>query len=882
MRKFCFILIVLYSILFPLSLQAKETTYTVEEIAIEGSVHALIETTDYKKARATFQKHFQNANNIQLREDQKVLDVKYGMVILPSSSQCDMNFEYTSAFGNGYTNGCYGIDAAYIQTTDQNEIQFQISEVIATAPRDSLTLQAIEFSKSPSIYEVKNQQLYHHIKSQMETDVFSNTIALGEAPKSLKDHTFYYSYDGHYFYEKDALYQGFHRMIDDLRKQTHDHAYNANDPYYNYYQFLSHRSYSNYNKEDMRSYFEKQLFIQSPLTYYRRVFTSASGAMTQSLLFHQEDAFFQNQFQFGTNAFMMLSLAMNESATGRSYLAFSRNNLFGHAAFDSDVENNASKYHKAGSSVYSHSYYYLHKSYLNPSSYTYHGGWFGNKASGMNVSYASDPYWGEKAAQYYRIMDDALGKKDYQGYGLGLITRKEIEVKPSLSQEDTKKISLPQPLFVVSILEELDSSYKILLEQTTSDTYHPNDHIYFISKDQIQAIVSSIKQKQTLFHRITFDANEGNFFNNQTSLELHVPNNEIPNVEPPQKHNHIFVGWNKELQPATTDETYIAQYEQVKEARIKQPLKQTYQKDELLDVRNASIEIITNARTLEIPITTEMIANFQTDEVGTHEIQIHYDGVILPYTIQVEDYKIMAYDELLTAIQPFLTDQIKTIGTSQKQALTPIFDALYQNTYFQLSTNQLRQLDALKQQMFESFHVKIEHFSTPLEISNLSLQIPNTYEENQYVKVTAIDLISRKNKKRMEEIANAYGYESVQEFQIQVSYDNQSLPLKYPISITLPKPSEQANMQYAIFHIENDDIIQLPTSTNQSTITFSTTTTGEFLIVEKSTSNQYQTPNQIENNVPMKTQDYKILLFVVIFLFCIPLICSIYLKKCIK
>ena len=38
----------------------------------------------------------------------------------------------------------------------------------------------------------------------------------------------------------------------------------------------------------------------------------------------------------------------------------------------------------------------------------------------MNVSYASDPYWGEKAAQYYMRLDEALGKKDYNSYALGI------------------------------------------------------------------------------------------------------------------------------------------------------------------------------------------------------------------------------------------------------------------------------------------------------------------------------------------------------------------------------------------------------------------------------------------------------------------------------
>ena len=42
----------------------------------------------------------------------------------------------------------------------------------------------------------------------------------------------------------------------------------------------------------------------------------------------------------------------------------------------------------------------------------YHGGFFGDKAGGMNVRYASDPYWGEKAADFYRTFDMVMQGRD--------------------------------------------------------------------------------------------------------------------------------------------------------------------------------------------------------------------------------------------------------------------------------------------------------------------------------------------------------------------------------------------------------------------------------------------------------------------------------------
>lgn len=42
--------------------------------------------------------------------------------------------------------------------------------------------------------------------------------------------------------------------------------------------------------------------------------------------------------------------------------------------------------------------------YSNPENKVYYGFIFGNKQSGMNVFYSSDPYWGEKA-YFYASLD---------------------------------------------------------------------------------------------------------------------------------------------------------------------------------------------------------------------------------------------------------------------------------------------------------------------------------------------------------------------------------------------------------------------------------------------------------------------------------------------
>ena len=52
--------------------------------------------------------------------------------------------------------------------------------------------------------------------------------------------------------------------------------------------------------------------------------------------------------------------------------------------------------------------YLISESYCDPKDYIgrYYGSHLGDKESGINVKYASDPYWGEKAASFYYRLDE--------------------------------------------------------------------------------------------------------------------------------------------------------------------------------------------------------------------------------------------------------------------------------------------------------------------------------------------------------------------------------------------------------------------------------------------------------------------------------------------
>ena len=108
---------------------------------------------------------------------------------------------------------------------------------------------------------------------------------------------------------------------------------------------------------------------------------------------------------------MMFSLACNESDYGRSSIALNNNNLFGHAVYDSSPDS-ANSYSSVKQCINSHAYDFIQKGFANPQDSRYHGSWFGDKASGINVDYASDPYWGEKNAAMYYSLEPEIYKKN--------------------------------------------------------------------------------------------------------------------------------------------------------------------------------------------------------------------------------------------------------------------------------------------------------------------------------------------------------------------------------------------------------------------------------------------------------------------------------------
>jgi hypothetical protein len=113
-------------------------------------------------------------------------------------------------------------------------------------------------------------------------------------------------------------------------------------------------------------------------------------------------AFVRAGQQHGVNPLYLVAHAIEESAFGESYLAQTRNNLFGIGAFDSDPDAAASFPSFAACIDYQAGF--VRGEYLDPQGPYYHG----PTLRGMNVDYASDPRWARNIAAIYLTLPGGL------------------------------------------------------------------------------------------------------------------------------------------------------------------------------------------------------------------------------------------------------------------------------------------------------------------------------------------------------------------------------------------------------------------------------------------------------------------------------------------
>ena len=214
-----------------------------------------------------------------------------------------------------------------------------------------------------------------------------------QALDASKDFIPYYESDGHRFYhyvaQNASIPVASHLSDMEVGKKyysadgLHFDGFNLENPFL----FKNLTEATNYSAEDLD-----------------KVFSLLN--INNSLLENKGATFKEAEEHYHINALYLLAHSALESDWGRSKIAKDKNNFFGITAYDTTPYLSAKTFDDVDKGILGATKW-IKENYID------RGRTFlGNKASGMNVEYASDPYWGEKIASVMMKINEKLGGKD--------------------------------------------------------------------------------------------------------------------------------------------------------------------------------------------------------------------------------------------------------------------------------------------------------------------------------------------------------------------------------------------------------------------------------------------------------------------------------------
>ncbi|MFD1031867.1 glucosaminidase domain-containing protein [Metaplanococcus flavidus] len=297
---------------------------------------------------------------------------------------------YDTSFTKQATYIEHGRELRYISSND-DYVKVQAGGTIGYVKQDEVNFVPYDMITNRDYY-IKNQwgTLEHYQYNYVTKS--GATHSIGPAPAEMVQGAKHYSYDGVNF-------------SDAAGKTLFQH--------YPYFQYQSVRSKTSYTADELDK------FIMVRLNELNNKNATYKDAVNKSKLIGKGKYLIETQNKYNVNALFILAAAMHESAYGMSANAQTKNNLFGIKVFDSNPDA-GEIYNAPENSIEAFALRYMNTNYANPLGLYANGAAPGNKTSGFNVKYASDPTWGSKIAGHMFRVDLALGKKDINKYQLGL------------------------------------------------------------------------------------------------------------------------------------------------------------------------------------------------------------------------------------------------------------------------------------------------------------------------------------------------------------------------------------------------------------------------------------------------------------------------------
>ena len=375
----------------------------------------------------------------------QILSMADGMVVAQPSNETATTPIYESNLNTQYTYVESGTELQYV-TSDADKVTVKLAGRIGYVKHSDVYLLPSQQMTGRSYYSVNaSGDLVHNIYNN-STRSYSVCI-VGKAPSNFKQSVKYYSWDGATFTLENGTKVG---------------------TYYQYFNMLPMRTSTSYTVEQLNSILMKKLTEKENLyKKYPATYARYKDATLKSKLIGLPAILKEFEESHKLNALLILGLAINESDYGMSYHAQTKNNLFGLSVFDS-APLGGTGFNSIRDCVTALSNDYLNKNYIPQTGYYANGGVFGNKARGINVKYASDPYWGEKNAGHAYMLDKELGGKDYMQYAIYETTTAPLNVRSSAGVSPSNTLfSYKKEGYPVAVVGTEGEWFKILSDNRT-------------------------------------------------------------------------------------------------------------------------------------------------------------------------------------------------------------------------------------------------------------------------------------------------------------------------------------------------------------------------------------------------------------------------------
>ena len=389
-------------------------------------------------------KQFTNPATQVILYNDEIIKMGSGMAVSDPNGKATTVL-YESNMSTVYASVPAGIELEYI-TSDDSKITVKLAGRQAYVKHEDTLLIPTAASKGRSYYEVNTAgDLVYRIYNPLKNTYAASVV--GKAPVSFQQNVKYYSWDGATFTNASGTVIG---------------------TYYQYFNMLPFRTKTNYTAEELDAIITKRLAEREALyTNNPKTYAIYKDATTKSKLIGLGSILKEAEETYKLNALLVLSLAIHESNYGMSDHAQKNNNLFGIAVYDSNPEVGAG-FATVSDCVKALSERYLNKNYIPLSGAYANGGMLGNKSRGVNVRYASDPYWGQKAAGHAYQLDKAMGGKDFGTYAIYETTTENLNVRSAPTVSGTKQYVYKKVGYPVAVLETASGWHKIYSDSTNN------------------------------------------------------------------------------------------------------------------------------------------------------------------------------------------------------------------------------------------------------------------------------------------------------------------------------------------------------------------------------------------------------------------------------